>query len=55
MRSLSRHRVGGMKGAVDQIVAHDKIAILTDEVNTPRAIARELIERGRDGYTRLSL
>lgn len=41
----------GMKGAVDQIVAHDKIAILTDEVNTPRAIARELIERGRDGYT----
>lgn len=41
----------GMKGAVDQIVAHDKIAILTDEVNTPRGIARELIERGRDGYT----
>ena len=41
----------GMTGAVDQIVAHDKIAILTDEVNTPRGIARELIERGRDGYT----
>lgn len=41
----------GMKGAVDQIVAHDKIAILTDEENTPRAIATELLERGRDGYT----
>ena len=41
----------GMKGAVDQIVAHDKIAILTDEVNTPRGIAGELIERGRDGYS----
>jgi precorrin-6Y C5,15-methyltransferase (decarboxylating) len=41
----------GMKGAVDQIVAHDKIAILTDEVNTPQGIARELIERGRGGYT----
>lgn len=41
----------GMKGTVDQVVAHDKIAILTDAVNTPQAIARELIERGRDGYT----
>jgi precorrin-6Y C5,15-methyltransferase (decarboxylating) len=40
----------GMKGAVDQVVAHDKIAILTDEVNTPKAIASELIERGRGGY-----
>ena len=41
----------GLKGTVDQVVAHDKIAILTDQVNNPRAIARELIERGRDGYT----
>ncbi len=41
----------GMKGTVDQVVAHDKIAILTDEVNTPRAIANELLERGRDGYS----
>ena len=41
----------GMTGTVDQVVAHDKIAILTDEVNTPRGIASELIERGRDGYT----
>ena len=41
----------GMKGTVDQVVAHDKIAILTDEVNTPRALANELLERGRDGYS----
>lgn len=41
----------GLKGAVDQIVAHDKIAVLTDEINTPKTIARELIERGRDGYS----
>jgi precorrin-6Y C5,15-methyltransferase (decarboxylating) len=41
----------GSKGAVDQVVAHDKVAILTDEVNTPQAIARELTERGRGGYT----
>lgn len=40
----------GLKGAIDQVVAHDKIAILTDEVNTPQAIARDLVERGRDGY-----
>ena len=41
----------GLKGAVDQIVAHDKVALLTDNVNTPQVIAKELIERGRDGYT----
>jgi len=40
-----------LKAAVDRIVANDKAAILTDEVNTPAAIAAELIERGRDGYT----
>jgi precorrin-6Y C5,15-methyltransferase (decarboxylating) len=40
----------GVRGAVDRIVANDKAAVLTDEVNTPAAIARELIERGRDGY-----
>lgn len=40
----------GLKGAVDRIVANDKAAILTDEVNTPAAIAAELIQRGRDGY-----
>ncbi len=41
----------GLNAAIDQIVAHDKIAVLTDEVNTPQAVARKLIERGRDGYT----
>jgi precorrin-6Y C5,15-methyltransferase (decarboxylating) len=40
----------GVAGAVDQIVAHDKTAILTDEVNTPAAIAAELLRRGREGY-----
>ncbi|BCR03744.1 precorrin-6Y-methylase [Desulfuromonas versatilis] len=40
----------GIKGAVDRIVANDKAAVLTDEVNTPAAIAAEMIERGRDGY-----
>jgi precorrin-6Y C5,15-methyltransferase (decarboxylating) len=40
----------GLGGAIDQIVAHDKIAVLTDEVNTPQVVARELVERGRDGY-----
>ena len=40
----------GLKGAVDRIVANDKAAVLTDDVNTPAAIAAELIERGRDGY-----
>jgi len=40
----------GLKGAVDRIVANDKAAVLTDERNTPAAIARELTERGRDGY-----
>lgn len=40
----------GIKAAVDRIVANDKAAILTDETNTPKAIAKELLERGRDGY-----
>jgi precorrin-6Y C5,15-methyltransferase (decarboxylating) len=40
----------GLKGAVDRIVANDKAAVLTDETNTPAAIASELIRRGRDGY-----
>lgn len=40
----------GVKGAVDRIVSNDKAAVLTDAVNTPAAIAQELIDRGRDGY-----
>ena len=41
----------GLKEAVDRIVANDKAAILTDDQNTPAAIARELLERGREGYS----
>ncbi|MBE2887725.1 precorrin-6y C5,15-methyltransferase (decarboxylating) subunit CbiE [Geobacter anodireducens] len=40
----------GLKPAVDRIVAAEKVAVLTDKVNTPAAIARELIERGAEGY-----
>jgi len=40
----------GIKGAVDRIVANDKAAVLTDKVNTPGAIAGEMIRRGREGY-----
>ena len=39
-----------IKNVVDRIVANDKAAVLTDETNTPAAIAAEMIERGRDGY-----
>ncbi len=40
----------GLKVAIDRIVAAEKVAILTDGVNTPAAIARELIARGAEGY-----
>ncbi|MRR58724.1 MAG: precorrin-6y C5,15-methyltransferase (decarboxylating) subunit CbiE [Deltaproteobacteria bacterium] len=40
----------GLKGAIDRIIAADKAAVLTDEVNSPAAIARELIDRGAEGY-----
>jgi len=39
-----------LKDAVDRIVANDKAALLTDEINTPAAIARELLDRRRGGY-----
>ena len=39
-----------LKDAVDRIVANDKAAVLTDEVNNPGAIARELLSRRRGGY-----
>jgi len=39
-----------LKDAVDRIVANDKAAILTDEINTPGAIAREMLSRRRSGY-----
>jgi precorrin-6Y C5,15-methyltransferase (decarboxylating) len=40
----------GLKGAVDRIVAAEKAAVLTDQNNTPAMIARELINRGAEGY-----
>jgi precorrin-6Y C5,15-methyltransferase (decarboxylating) len=40
----------GIKGAIDRIIAAEKVAILTDATNTPVAIARELIARGAEGY-----
>jgi len=40
----------GMHAAVDKIISAEKVCILTDKVNTPSAIARELIERGAEGY-----
>ncbi len=40
----------GLKGAIDRIVAAEKAAVLTDQINTPAVIARELIERGAEGY-----
>jgi len=40
----------GLKPAVDRIVAAEKVAVLTDKVNNPAAIARELINRGAEGY-----
>ncbi|HEY6837244.1 MAG TPA: precorrin-6y C5,15-methyltransferase (decarboxylating) subunit CbiE, partial [Geobacteraceae bacterium] len=40
----------GLKGAVDRIAAAEKAAVLTDNVNTPAVIARELMARGAEGY-----
>ena len=39
-----------LKDVVDRIVANDKAAILTDGVNTPGMISRELLSRRRSGY-----
>ena len=40
----------GMQPAIDKIVAAEKVCVLTDKVNTPAAIAAELIDRGAEGY-----
>ncbi|ABQ24253.1 bifunctional cobalt-precorrin-7 (C(5))-methyltransferase/cobalt-precorrin-6B (C(15))-methyltransferase [Geotalea uraniireducens] len=40
----------GLKSAIDRIIAAEKVAVLTDGVNSPSAIAKELIERGAEGY-----
>ncbi len=39
-----------IKDVVDRIVANDKAAVLTGEINTPGAIGRELLSRRRGGY-----
>jgi len=39
-----------LKDVVERIVANDKAAILTDGVNTPGMISRELLSRHRSGY-----
>jgi len=40
----------GMGPSVDKIVAAEKACVLTDEENTPAAIAKELLARGAEGY-----
>jgi len=40
----------GLPKAIDRIIANDKAAILTDEINTPAAIAKALLDRGCSGY-----
>ncbi len=40
----------GMHSAIDKIIASEKACVLTDMINTPAAIAAELIERGAEGY-----
>ncbi len=40
----------GMGTSIDKIVAAEKACVLTDQRNTPAAVAAELIERGADGY-----
>jgi len=37
--------------AIERVISADKVAILTDGTNTPQVIARELIDRGAEGYT----
>ena len=41
----------GIKNAIDKIIASEKVAVLTDEVNSPEVLAGELIRRGAEGYT----
>lgn len=40
----------GMGPSLDKIVAAEKACVLTDEINTPAAVARELLDRGAEGY-----
>jgi precorrin-6Y C5,15-methyltransferase (decarboxylating) len=40
----------GMGPSIDKIVAAEKACILTDEIHTPAAVAKELLARGAEGY-----
>ncbi len=40
----------GMHQAIDKIIAAEKACVLTDAINTPAAVAAELIDRGAEGY-----
>ncbi|MDY0301261.1 MAG: precorrin-6y C5,15-methyltransferase (decarboxylating) subunit CbiE, partial [Trichlorobacter sp.] len=40
----------GMASTIDRVVAAEKACILTDRVNSPAAIAQELLNRGDDGF-----
>ena len=40
----------GLHAAIDKIISAEKACVLTDRINTPAAIAMELLERGAEGY-----
>jgi precorrin-6Y C5,15-methyltransferase (decarboxylating) len=40
----------GLHAAIDKIISAEKACVLTDRINTPAAIATELLERGAEGY-----
>lgn len=40
----------GMASTIDRVIAAEKACILTDRVNSPAAIAQELLNRGDDGF-----
>lgn len=40
----------GMQQTIDKIISAEKACVLTDTINTPAAIAAELIELGAEGY-----
>jgi precorrin-6Y C5,15-methyltransferase (decarboxylating) len=44
-------RGGGLEGVVSEIIGTERTAVFTDPVNTPRKIARALVDRGINGYS----
>ena len=40
----------GIGPSIDKVVAAEKACILTDQQNTPAVVARELLDRGAEGY-----